>query len=147
MNIVVINLDSQPERMFTMAEHLDDLGLDYERFPAYNKIPITYMHLAEKAYNEKWDENTIVVQDDIRFTETPYVVPGLIAVYSPVTVGRRGLPHVCPQAFAASEESWEKLDYLWPGWGGVCNGWRGYVLKHAVFLDIAIHIGDPSGEI
>lgn len=64
----------------------------------------TYHGLAIHALAEGWDQSTIVVQDDIRFTSPPAVHDAELVVYG----GYTGY-HICPRAFAASPAVWFRL--------------------------------------
>lgn len=115
-----------------------ELPEEWEIWETPYPIPISYAYLAHQAVDEGWGLDTVVVQDDVRFTEDP--LPESSA--SLVVYGQGDAKHVCPRAFAATPDIWEQLAGVWKG-GPVCLTWRPVVRKHGAVLNVTRHLDLP----
>lgn len=112
---------------------------DWEVWETPHLIPISYAYLAHQAVREQWGLDTIIVQDDVRFTEDPLSESSAkLVIY-----GQGDENHVCPRAFAATPEIWEELAGVWKG-GPVCLTWQPIVHKHGDILNVTEHLDLPK---
>jgi hypothetical protein len=127
--IVAVNHESQPERARALPK-------DWEAWLTPYSIGETYRWISRMAVDMGWDHHTILVQDDVRFTEVP--VPG----DTPLTVygQTKDEGHICPRAFSATPEGWKELEGIWqPAPESLCYMFTLVAKDIGTVLDITTH--------
>jgi hypothetical protein len=110
MRIVVVNVDQK--RWRRIRQYWENRNYTPKRFPGTEgSIPDTYRRLCEKALEEGWDEETVVVQDDVWFRDGIPRHDGELTVYGT----QRDWDHTCPHAFSATPLAWIELASVWDG--------------------------------
>jgi hypothetical protein len=126
MRVVAVTRD--PERQANLPP-------DWELHVTDDEIGKTYFGLTQRALQEKWGLETIVVQDDTRFL----VEPQPIDTHQLVIYGQSRddpVPHVCPKAFAATGKVWQILSISWGSQpDSLCAWWMPVVEAFGVVLD------------
>lgn len=105
--IYILHLDQDITRHYLVSNVLDQRGWDYEFIPGVpGSILQAYINLEERAVDEGWDLDDIVMQDDVH-------LPPVILRDEDVDVmsyGRLRVPgHACPKAYAATPSGHQAL--------------------------------------
>lgn len=90
-------------------------------------IPKTYQRLAPWLIGEGAGLDTLIIQDDVRFSD-------LIPDYTRSTIFGRLRPpaHLCPQAFSFEHDDYYKLANAWDGKQQICEAWWRVIQDFAI---------------
>ena len=97
MRVVAVNHVADVDRLAALPD-------EWVVWHTTKSAGFTYQDIATHAVLTEWDQSTVLVQDDVRFTDPPAVHDSELVVY-----GGWANTHVCPRAFAASPETWRIL--------------------------------------
>jgi len=125
LNIVAVHRVDRPDRLpLPDGWHVWETGL---------LIGETYRMLTQAEY----DHDTVIVQDDVRFTYDPNLI-NLDKRPSIIVYGQRSNKfHVCPRAFSADPRGWALLAEAWKtAPTSLCTGFTWAVDKAGRVFDI-----------
>ena len=105
MQLIAVNHVEAEERRAALPS-------DWDVHVTDTPIGETYFDLTQIALEREWGLETVIIQDDVRFTEDPVQGEpngkGNLVVY-----GQGDERHVCPRAFAADQYVWKILGISW----------------------------------
>ncbi len=135
MRIIAVNHETMPDRLAALPDRWEVWSTD-------QSSQITYAQIAQHGLSSGWQRDTVVVQDDIRFTVDPLLESSAdIVVY-----GQTSKPgHVCQRAFSATPYGWWLLSQVWQGGPRqVCYAWARVIDQFGDVLDVTTHL-EPVG--
>lgn len=122
--LIVISI--YPERVKAHGH----LWADFEvHQPTVEGIGPAYRELTARAISEGWNEELIILQDDVALKDGESWAEHLgdVTSYSAAKPYRerrlRPRRHCCPRAFSATGPGWEKLHAAWQSEGKLCELW------------------------
>lgn len=137
MRIVAIHFVGNPIRRERLPDSWDVIEVD-------TPIAVSYRQVSKLAMTEGWDQETILVQDDVRFEGRVKRYDSSLVVYGQTT----NPGHVCPRAFAADQNTWADLYFAWmtnPN-PSVCYAWKSIVHDRGLILDSTKVIPDRKAR-
>ncbi len=135
MRIIAVNHETMPDRLAALPDH-------WGVWPTDQSSQITYAAMARQGLDDGWNRDTVVIQDDVRFTVNPLPISTAdIVVYGQSV--RSG--HICLRAFSATPYGWWLLSQVWQGGPRqVCYAWARVIDQFGDVLNVTTHL-EPVG--
>lgn len=131
LDIIAVHRKDRPDRL--------PLPNGWKIWEVKTEIGQTYVDLADHAIETGWGHEIVIVQDDVRFTTDPNEIEDVeLSSVSIIAYGQtKRKYHVCPRAFSADRQGWERLRGLWsPAVNTLCPGFTRALSRDGVVLDV-----------
>ncbi len=133
LNFVAVHRIDQPERQIPEGMAVWETDTNIGR---------TYRDLCDVALEDGWSHEMVILQDDVRFIRNPYDYSGGFGIPILAYGQSKREGHVCPRAFSANPEGWERLRLGWQyAEETLCPYFTRALGSDGVVLDWTEHLG------